>query len=79
MKRRAKDRKQKREDRRPILKKLRAALLRSFWEQHDEKMFCVGGVHGVTGTLGSPTAILIQTNGFGGRTTTLTRLLIGAV
>ena len=36
----------------PILKRLRAALLRSFRGLHDEKMVCVRGVPGVTGTLG---------------------------
>ena len=51
MRRRARE-KQKEEDRRPIVKKLRAALLRSYREQHDEKMICVRGVPGVTGTLG---------------------------
>ena len=39
----------KRENMRPILKKLCAALLRSFRGQHSEKM---KGVPGVTGTLG---------------------------
>ena len=37
---------------RPILKRLRATLLRSFRELHGEKMVCVRGVPGVTGTLG---------------------------
>ena len=40
-----------REDR-PILKRLRATLLRSFRGLHGEKMLCVRGVPGVTGTLG---------------------------
>ena len=51
MRRRARERQEKREDR-PISKKLRAALVRSFRGQHGEKMVCVGGVPGVTGTLG---------------------------
>ena len=50
--RRARDRQKKREDRRPILKRLRAALLRSFRGQHGEKIVCVRGMSGVTGTLG---------------------------
>ena len=49
---RTRERLEKREDRRPILKKLRAALLRSFRAQHDEKMVCTRGVPGVTGTFG---------------------------
>ena len=50
--RRARERQEKREDRRPILKKLRVALLRSFRGQHGKKMVCARGVPGVTGTLG---------------------------
>ena len=50
MRRRARER-QKREDR-PILKRLRATLLRSFRGLHGGKMICVRGVSGVTGTLG---------------------------
>ena len=37
---------------RPILKMLRATLLRLFRGLHDEKMVCVRGMPGVTGTLG---------------------------
>ena len=37
---------------RPILKRLRAALLRSFKGLHNKKMVCVRGVPRVTGTLG---------------------------
>ena len=51
MRRRARQRQEKREDR-PILKRLRAALLRSFRGLHGGKMICVRGVPGVTGTLG---------------------------
>ena len=40
-----------REDR-PVFKRLRATLLRSFRGLHGEKMVCVRGVPGVTGTLG---------------------------
>ena len=45
MRRRARERKEKREDR-PILKRLRATLLRQFRELHGEKMICVRGVPG---------------------------------
>ena len=37
---------------RPILKRLRATLLRSFRALHGEKMVCVRGVPRITGTLG---------------------------
>ena len=49
---RARKRQEKREDRRPILKRLCAGLLRLFMGQHGEKMVCASGVLGVTGTLG---------------------------
>ena len=52
MRRRAREKQEKREDSRPILRKLRAAFLRSFRGLHGEKMVCVRGVPGVTGTLG---------------------------
>ena len=51
MRRRARERQEKREDR-PILKRLRAHLLRSFRGLHGEKMVCVRGVPGLTVTLG---------------------------
>ena len=51
MRRRARERQENREDR-PILKRLRAALLRSFRGLQGKKMVCVRGVPGVTGTLG---------------------------
>ena len=41
---RARERQEKREDRRPILKKLRAALLRSLRGQHGDNMVCARGV-----------------------------------
>ena len=50
MRRLARERQEKREDR-PILKRLRATLLRSFRGLHGEKIVCVRGVSGVTGTL----------------------------
>ena len=56
-----------------ILKRLRATLLRSFRGLHGEKMVCVRGVPGVTGTLGKANSY------FDLRTTTLRRLLISAV
>ena len=39
--------------------------------QHGEKIVCVGGVPGVTGTSGSPAAISTQPNGVGEGTTPL--------
>ena len=51
MRRPERERQENREDR-MILKRLRATLLRSFRGQHGEKMVCVRGVPGVTGTLG---------------------------
>ena len=52
MRRRARERQEKREGNRPILKKLRATLLQSFRGHHSEKMVRVRGVLGVTVTLG---------------------------
>ena len=49
---RTRERQEKREDRQPILKKVRAGLLQSFRAQHDEKIVCARGVPVVTGTLG---------------------------
>ena len=51
MRRRARESQAKKEDR-PILKRLRATLLRSFRGLHGKKMVCVRGLPGVTGTLG---------------------------
>ena len=51
MRRRARERQEKRENR-LILKRLRATLLRSFRGLHGEKMVCVRGVPRVTGTFG---------------------------
>ena len=65
--------------RQPILKRLRATLLRSFRGLHGEKMVYVRGVPAVTGTIGKAIAILTQPKRVGDRTTTLRRLLIGAV
>ena len=50
MKRRARERQEKRENMRPILKRLRAAFLRSFMED-GKKMVCVKEFPGVTGNL----------------------------
>ena len=45
MKRRTRERQEKRGDRQPILKKLHAALLQPFKGQHDKKMgLCKGSV-----------------------------------
>ena len=60
MRRKARERQEKREDR-PILKKLRATLLRSFRGLHGKKMVCVKGVPGVTGTLGKTNSHLNPT------------------
>ena len=46
---------------RPILKRLRATLLRSFRGVHGEKMVCVRGVPGVTRTLGKANSHLDPT------------------
>ena len=58
--------KRKRENRRPILKKLCAALLRSFKGQHSEKM---KGVPGVPGTLGKANSHFDPTQTGSGTTT----------
>ena len=47
-----KTRQEKREDREPILKKLRVAFLWSFRGQHGKKIVCARGVLWITGTLG---------------------------
>ena len=57
----ARERQEKREDRLPILKRLRAALQRSFRILHGEKMVCVRGVPGVTGTLGKANSLFSTT------------------
>ena len=65
MRRRARERQKKREDR-PMLKRLRATLLRSFRGLHGEKMLCVRGVPGVTGTLSKANSHFNPTqSGFG--------------
>ena len=51
MRRRARERHENREDR-PILKRLRVTLLRSFRGLHGEKMVCAREVPWITGTLG---------------------------
>ena len=51
MRRRARERQEKRKDR-PIFKSLRATLLRSFRGLNGKKMVCGSGVPGVTGTIG---------------------------
>ena len=59
--RRARERQEEGEDRRPILEKLCAALLRLFRGKHGEKMICGREVPGVTGTLGKANSHLDQT------------------
>ena len=69
--------KRERENRRPILKKLCAALLRSFREQHSEKM--KGSGRGNWDPREGQQPFRPNPNGFGDRTTRLRRPLIGAV
>ena len=66
----------KRENKRPILKKLCAALLRSFRGQHSEKM--KGSARGNWDPREGQQPFRPNPNGAGDRTTTLRRLLIGA-
>ena len=68
--------KRKRENKRPILKKLCAALLRSFKGQHSEKM--KGSARGNWDPRKVQQPFRPNPNGAGDRTTTLRRLLIGA-
>ena len=68
--------KRERENRRPILRKLCAALLRSFTGQHSEKM--KGSARGNWDPREVQQPFRLNPNGVGDRTTTLTRLLIGA-
>ena len=77
--RRAREGQEKRgkENRRPILKKLCAALLRSFKGQHSEKM--KGSARGNWDPREGQQPFRPNSNGIGNRTTTLRRLLIGAV
>ena len=72
-----KGRRKKRENRRPILKKLRAALLRSFREQHSEKM--KGSARGTWDPREGQHPFRPNPNRVGNRTTALRRLLIDAV
>ena len=60
MRRRARERQEKREDR-PILKRLCAALLRSFRGLHGEEMVCVREVPGITGTLRKANSLINPT------------------
>ena len=75
--RRARDWQEKRENKRPILKKLCAALLRSFREQHSEKI--KESARGNWDPRKGQQPFRPNLNGAGDRTTTLRRLLIGAV
>ena len=67
----------KREKKRPILKMLCAALLRSFRGQHSEKM--EGSAWGNWDPREGQQPFRPNPNGAGDRTTTFRRLLIGAV
>ena len=69
--------KRKRENKRPIFKMLCAALLRSFRGQHSEKM--KGSARGNWDPREGQQPFRPNPNGAGDRTTTLRRLLIGAV
>ena len=68
--------KRKRENRQPILKQRCAAFLRSFREQHSEKMN--GSARGNWDPRKGQQPFRPNSNGAGDRTTTLRRLLIGA-
>ena len=74
--RRAREEQEKREDSRPILKKLCAALLRSFRGQHGEKL--KGSVRGNWNPWEGQQPFRPSPNRVGDHTTTLRRLLIGA-
>ena len=63
------------EDRRPILKKLRVALLRSFRGHHGEKMVCA---RGVSGPRKGQQLFRPNPNGVEDRATTLKRRLVDA-
>ena len=67
----------KRENRRPIVKKLCDALLRSFRGQHSEKI--KGSARGNWDPREGQQPFRPDPNGAGDRTTTLRRLLIGVV
>ena len=68
--------KRKRENKRPILRKLCAALLRSFRGQHSKKM--KGSARGNWDPREGQQPFRLNPNGVGDRTTTLRRLFIGA-
>ena len=74
--RRAREEQEKREVRRPFVKKLCAALLRSFREQHGEKLKESARDNWDPREVQQP--FRPNSNGVGDRTTTLRRLLIGA-
>ena len=75
--RRARERQEKRENKRSILEKLRAALLRSFRGQHSEKM--KGSVWGNWDPREGQQPFRPNPNGVGDRNMTLRQLLIGEV
>ena len=78
MRRRERERQEKREDR-PNLKRLRATLLRLFKGLHGEKKVCEGSARGNWDPRKGQQPFQPNSNGVGYRTTTLRRLLSGAV
>ena len=71
---------EKRDDKRPILKRLCAALLQSLRGQYAKKLVCVGGnARGNWNPREGQQPFRPNPNGVADRTTTLKRLLIGAV
>ena len=80
MRRQARERQKKREDKRPILKRPSAALLQSFRGQHGEKMVCVGrSFQGNRDPQEGQQPFRPKPIGVGDHTTSLRRLLVGAV
>ena len=75
--RRAREMQKKKEDRRPILKKLCAALLRSFRGSTAKKWLCEGRARGNWDPREGQQPFRPNPNGVGDSTTTLRRLLIG--
>ena len=79
MKRRARERQERRENRQSISKRLQASFLRSFRGQHGGNIVCMRGVPVATGTLGEANSHFDPTKTDRDRTITLRRLLIGAI
>ena len=79
MRRWSRERLEKRENKRPISKRLRAALLWSFRGSKAEKWFVWGSPRDNWGTREDQQPFRPNPNGVGESTTTLRRLLIGSV